>query len=100
MNRRHVFAATAVAGLLLVTAALIHASIPAPGGVIHACYQKNVGNLRVIDTAVDSCRPDEVALSWSQTGPVGPIGPAGPTGAAGPTGPAGGRRPAHDPSVR
>ena len=60
------------------------------GGVIHGCYQKNVGNLRVIDpSAGDSCRPSEVAISWSQTGPQGPAGPQGPPGPQGPQGPAG-----------
>ena len=45
-------------------------------GVINGCYQKNVGNLRVIDpSAGDSCRPSEIAISWSQTGPQGPTGP-------------------------
>ena len=63
------------------------------GGVINGCYQKNVGNLRVIDpSAGDSCRPSEIAISWSQTGPQGPPGPQGPkgdTGATGAIGPAG-----------
>ena len=68
------------------------------GGVINGCYQKNVGNLRVIDpSAGDSCRPSEIAISWNQTGPQGqtgqgppgPQGPKGDTGATGATGPAG-----------
>jgi Collagen triple helix repeat (20 copies) len=68
------------------------------GGVIHGCYQKNVGNLRVIDPgAGDSCRPSEIAISWSQTGPQGPQGPPGPTGPAGPQGPAGATGPAGPP---
>jgi hypothetical protein len=72
------------------------AAIPDSSGVINGCYQKNVGNLRVIDSAAgDSCRPSEIAISWSQTGPQGPQGPTGPqgpkgdTGATGATGPAG-----------
>jgi hypothetical protein len=69
------------------------AAIPDSSGVINGCYQKNVGNLRVIDpSAGDSCRPSEIAISWSQTGPQGPPGPQGPkgdTGATGATGPAG-----------
>src|SRR5215211_4182896 len=54
------------------------------GGVIHGCYRKNVGNLRVIDpSAGDSCRPSEIAISWSQTGPQGLPGPPGPPGPKG-----------------
>src|ERR687897_2810213 len=69
------------------------AAIPDSSGVINGCYQKNVGNLRVIDpSAGDSCRPSEIAISWSQTGPQGPPGPQGPAGPAGPPGPGGGRR--------
>ena len=64
------------------------ASIPDPNGVIHGCYQKNVGNLRVIDSSTGTCRPSEVALNWNQTGPKGATGPAGPRGPTGPTGPA------------
>src|SRR5215475_2015551 len=66
------------------------AAIPDSNGVINGCYQKNVGNLRVIDpSAGDSCRPSEVPISWSQTGPTGPQGPKGDTGATGPQGPKG-----------
>src|SRR3954469_17587099 len=65
----------------------VQAAIPDSNGVIHGCYQKNVGNLRVIDpSAGDSCRPPEIAISWSQTGPPGATGPAGPTGPTGPKG--------------
>src|SRR4029450_6315281 len=66
------------------------ASIPDSSGVINGCYQKNVGNLRVIDPdAGDSCRPSEIAISWSETGPRGPQGPPGPPGPQGPPGPKG-----------
>ena len=66
------------------------AAIPDSSGVINGCYQKNVGNLRVIDpSAGDSCRPSEIAISWSQTGPQGPPGATGPAGPVGPAGPKG-----------
>jgi collagen triple helix repeat protein len=89
-------------------------SIPDSSGAIHACYQENVGNLRVIDpSAGDACRNSEQSLTWNQTGPqgaqgqqgvpgapgapgpqgapgpAGPAGPAGPQGPSGPPGPAG-----------
>ena len=68
----------------------VQAAIPDSSGVIHGCYQKNVGNLRVIDSSAgDSCRPSEIGISWSQTGPQGPTGATGPAGPAGPTGPKG-----------
>ncbi|HEU5212419.1 MAG TPA: hypothetical protein VFU10_06580 [Gaiellaceae bacterium] len=73
------------------------AAIPDSSGVINGCYQKNVGNLRVIDpSAGDSCRPSEIAISWSQTGPQGPPGPKGDTGATGPQGPVGPQGPKGD----
>jgi len=68
----------------------VQAAIPDSNGVINGCYQKNVGNLRVIDpSAGDSCRPSEIPISWSQTGPQGPPGATGPAGPVGPAGPKG-----------
>ena len=98
--RRFTFGRTRwlVAGVVVgvVGGGAAFAAIPDSSGVINGCYQKNVGNLRVIDPdAGDSCRPPEIAISWSQTGPRGPQGPQGPagpkgdTGATGPQGPAG-----------
>jgi hypothetical protein len=80
----------------IVAGGAAFAAIPGSSGVINGCYQKNVGNLRVIDpSAGESCRPSEVGISWSQTGPQGATGPTGPqgpkgdTGATGATGPVG-----------
>ncbi|MBV8906557.1 MAG: hypothetical protein JOZ22_23195 [Acidobacteriia bacterium] len=86
-NNRLLAAGAAIAGLIGI--AVVNASIPGPGGVIHGCYNTSNGRLRVIDTATDSCKKDETALAWNQTGPAGPIGPAGPAGAKGAAGPAG-----------
>jgi hypothetical protein len=47
------------------------AMIPDSGGVIHACYQKVTGQLRVVDSATPGCTADEVAISWNQQGPSG-----------------------------
>jgi hypothetical protein len=80
MKRRHVLAAAA--GALAVTAlagGIAWAAIPA-GGVISGCYQKNEGNLRVIDTTTTACNTSEVPISWNQTGPQGAQGPQGPRG--------------------
>ena len=100
-SRRLKLAAALIAALAVAGTAF--AAIPDSGGVIHGCYLKNAGLLRVIDTARSRCSPIETAIQWSQTGPQGPegaIGPQGPTGAkgdtgaAGPAGPAGATGPA------
>jgi hypothetical protein len=82
-------AAIGLAGVL-VAAAAVSGSIPAANGVITACYKKSGGVLRVIDTTITTCDPNnEVAVSWNQVGPPGPAGPAGPPGIQGPEGPQG-----------
>jgi hypothetical protein len=43
---------------------------------------------------IPSCTGNSTLVSWSATGPAGPIGAAGPTGPAGATGPAGPTGPA------
>src|SRR5262245_40239354 len=81
-------------------AAGVYAAIPDSAAVIHGCYQKTSGQLRVIDTGKKgvACGKTELGLNWNQTGPKGdrgiqgPIGPAGvmgPSGTTGPTGPTG-----------
>ncbi len=68
------------------------ATIPDSGGVIHGCFEKEDGQLRVIDSSSQVCQQDEVALTWNQQGPTGltgPQGPPGPTGQTGPQGPTG-----------
>src|ERR1700735_661728 len=88
-KRSRWFILGAVVGSVLV-GGVAFAAIPDSNGVINGCYQKNVGNLRVIDpSAGDSCRPSEVPISWSQIGPQGPQGQKGDTGDTGPAGPAG-----------
>jgi len=65
----------------------VYAAIPDASGVIHGCYSKSSGQLRVIDTAKSQkCATSEVGLNWNQTGPKGATGPQG---AIGPPGPAG-----------
>jgi Collagen triple helix repeat (20 copies) len=72
-----------------VTAAIVGgvawATIPAPDGVIKACYQQNGGQLRVIEST-ETCRSSELPISWNQTGSQGSQGPTGPRGVQGPTG--------------
>jgi len=87
--------------LLALCGGVALATIPGAGGVIHGCYGKYGGAVRVIDTG--SCRPTEAPLSWNQTGPQGLPGPQGPQGQQGqqgakgdpgPQGPAGSQGPA------
>ena len=52
-----------------VTAAVGYAAIPDSGGVIHACYSRNGGSMRVSDNG--TCKSTEVALSWNNVGRAG-----------------------------
>jgi hypothetical protein len=47
---RPALVALTIVGALLVAGGIAYATIPDAGGVIHGCYQKNQGTLRVIDT--------------------------------------------------
>lgn len=81
--RKPLIAVTAV-GALAASVGIAYAAVPDGTGVIHACYAKNSGSLRVSDTA--ECKSGEVALSWNQIGPAGAIGEQGPPGDPGPAG--------------
>jgi Collagen triple helix repeat (20 copies) len=98
VRKHHVVAAAAAVAALLVAAGVAYATIPDGSGVIHGCYARSGGSLRVIDNGVTNCRSGETALQWNVQGPpgpqgqqgtTGPQGPAGAEGATGPQGPAG-----------
>lgn len=79
-----VIAGLATAAAVAVAAGIALASIPDAAGVIHGCYGKPFGILRVIDTAKgQSCTKWETPLDWNQQGPQGPQGVAGPQGPQG-----------------
>ncbi len=78
MSRRKLLVGVAVASVIAATAGIALA-VPGDGGAIQGCYQKNNGQLRVVDAATD-CRSSESSLSWSQTGPAGAIGLPGHRG--------------------
>ena len=84
MSRSGVSPTFAVAAAFAVACAIAYAAIPEPGGVIHGCYLKTNGSLRVIDSSSTRCSPLEIAISWNQAGRDGPAGPTGPAGPAGP----------------
>ena len=71
------------AAALLTVVAVAGAAIPdSTDGEIHACYQKNQGQLRVIDAEEgQTCRPAEKSLVWNQEGVQGETGPRGPSDA-------------------
>lgn len=79
----------AIAGTAFLVAGVAYATIPDSQGVIHGCYTKSGGSLRVIDDSVTNCKSGETSLDWNVAGPTGATGPAGSAGPAGPTGPAG-----------
>jgi hypothetical protein len=78
-------------GALLICAGVSGAALKDGGAVYRGCVDKTNGTLRVSDT----CRTDERAITWNETGPAGPQGeaglpgPQGPKGDTGPQGPAG-----------
>jgi hypothetical protein len=98
MTRGRIIVLVAVVAGGAVTATAV--AVPDSSGVIHGCYSKGNGQLRVVDRASD-CRTREQLLTWNQRGPAGPQGlpgakgntgaqgPAGTTGAQGPVGPQG-----------
>lgn len=84
-----------VAGALLVVAGIAYATIPDSGGVIHGCYARINGALRVIDSEKGQrCASNESGLNWNVKGPPGPAGPTGPQGTQGPQGVPGPQGPA------
>lgn len=80
--------------------AIALASIPDSANVIHGCYGRFTGVLRVINTEAkypEHCLIGETPISWNQTGPIGPAGPVGPQGPMGLQGPMGFQGPAGPP---
>jgi hypothetical protein len=57
-------------------------SIPGPDGVIHGCYQKTKGNLRLVP-AGKRCSKGEKAIVFNQQGPPGTRGTSGTPGTPG-----------------
>ncbi len=60
----------AVAGAAViggVSTGVVMASIPDSSGNLNTCYRNNGGDLRVIDTATESCSNHETAFNLSQT---------------------------------
>ena len=76
--------ALAAALVALVAGSFAFAGIPDVGGVVHTCYVKTDGKLRVIDSAAgQTCKSTENALDIDQKGPKGDPGPQGMPGVSG-----------------
>lgn len=86
--RRRVIIAGLGAGALAVGSGIAYATVPS-GGVVHGCYAKSGGRLRVVDAGAAGCKAKETPLDWNVQGPTGPKGEVGATGPVGPAGPAG-----------
>lgn len=85
MRSWHLSAAIVVAALALGSG-IAYATIPDGGGVVTACMLKNVGTVRLIDTALPSsnllshCTTLETQVSWNQKGQAGTAGTNGADG--------------------
>jgi hypothetical protein len=80
----------ALAAVLLVPVAGAAITQATGNGVIHSCFAKSGGALRV----AKKCKSSEKPLSWNRTGPRGAAGAAGSAGAKGDPGSAGATGPA------
>lgn len=60
--------------LLVAVSGVALGTIPAANGVIHACYVKRTGALRVVSSN-RHCPSGQAALNWNARGPQGPQGP-------------------------
>jgi hypothetical protein len=76
----------AAAALAALSGGIAYATIPDDQAVIHACYARSGGALRVLDASVTNCKASETSLNWNQAGVPGQAGPQGPTGPTGPQG--------------
>jgi hypothetical protein len=79
-NEEHEPRPAAVVACLALVGGVAYATIPDANGVIHGCYKKSGGAVRVIDSPSASCDSNETPLNWSQTGPQGPQGEPGLSG--------------------
>ena len=72
-----------VVGVGVAVGGIAYAAIPDSSGLIHGCFQKINGNLRVIDSGGKGCTTSEKPLGWNQTGSPGTNGTNGTNGVSG-----------------
>jgi hypothetical protein len=89
LGRKTLLAVLALAVLAAAAAGIARSTgtelIPDANGVIHACYKKPIGDVKIVRSAAD-CGPGHAPIEWSQAGPQGPKGDPGPPGPAGASG--------------
>jgi hypothetical protein len=73
--------------LVLAMGGLAVAAIPDSSGVIHGCYKKKKGTLRLVSGS--KCKKSEKSITWNQKGVAGTNGAAGAKGDKGNQGDAG-----------
>jgi hypothetical protein len=74
-----------LAAALSIVIVAVAAASGSTSSVIHGCYAKAGGQLRV----ATNCRRGEIAVTWNKQGPAGADGAPGAAGPQGPAGPAG-----------
>jgi hypothetical protein len=90
--RRKAMLVVTGAAAALAIGSIAWAAVPDGNGVIHGCYDKQSGGVRVTDTATNQpkpCTAKEAPLDWNQQGPQGIQGVPGPQGPQGDPGPSG-----------
>jgi len=70
--------------LVLATGGFAAAAIPDSSGVVHGCYKKKKGTLRLVSGS--KCKKSEKSISWNQKGANGANGAAGAKGDKGDAG--------------
>jgi hypothetical protein len=84
IGRRPGWVVSCAVAALALAGGIAYAGIQESDGIIHGCYQKEHGQLRVVG-AVDDCTGGELAISWNHGGPPGPAGAPGQPGTSGTT---------------
>ncbi len=79
-------AVVATVAVGIIATGVLYATIPDAEGVIHACYARSGGTIRVIDDSVTQCKQGETSLAWNVKGVQGLPGIQGPPGPKGDTG--------------
>jgi hypothetical protein len=75
--------------LAVLTVGAVHAAVPAADGTISACYDKQSGQVRIVDPEKNlpkGCGPKEISISWNAQGTPGQDGADGQDGQDGASG--------------
>src|SRR5438445_3585948 len=81
MRTQRRFVVISGTAMVIAAAAVGLAQVAAPD-VVHACYEKQHGNLRFVSSSTD-CNGSELPIEWNIRGVPGPPGPSGLQGEKG-----------------